>query len=193
MSTLKERQNQLREDAILEATHILLAEQGYVAFNMDELANRVGISKATLYQHFPTKDELIIRVMLRGMKEGEATVRELSPSLSPLEMIEQVLRYSIHKRINIAISRFAVPPHLREDPRIKQHMQDLAEWLASLVEMGKTAGTIRRELSTPAVVGMFFSISFIPAYQDLLINKVVSPEELSETLVTTFLKGIASR
>jgi hypothetical protein len=72
-------------------------------------------------------------------------------------------------------------------------MQDLAEWLASLVEMGKTAGTIRRELSTPAVVGMFFSISFIPAYQDLLINKVVSPEELSETLVTTFLKGIASR
>ena len=50
--SLKERQWKLREDAILDAVAELLSTKGYNAMTMDDIANLVGISKATLYLHF---------------------------------------------------------------------------------------------------------------------------------------------
>lgn len=46
--SLKERQWKLREDAVLDAASELMLDKGYNAMTMDDIANHVGISKATL-------------------------------------------------------------------------------------------------------------------------------------------------
>jgi AcrR family transcriptional regulator len=46
------------ERAILEATTQLLAESGFVALTMEEVALRAGVSKATIYRRWPTKGTL---------------------------------------------------------------------------------------------------------------------------------------
>ena len=47
----KEIERQRREEDILHVAERLLLERGYGNLNMDELADAVGISKPTLYQH----------------------------------------------------------------------------------------------------------------------------------------------
>ncbi|CAM4076026.1 TetR/AcrR family transcriptional regulator [Paracidovorax anthurii] len=54
---------QARRDAILEAAVALFEEVGYEAASMNELAKRVGGSKATLYGYFPSKEQLLVAVV----------------------------------------------------------------------------------------------------------------------------------
>ena len=63
--SLKERQRKLREDAILDGAATLMDTKGFTAMTMDDVANEVGISKATLYQHFPSKGDLAVNVAVR--------------------------------------------------------------------------------------------------------------------------------
>ena len=72
--SLKERQHQVREDAILDTAYRLLIEQNYDGLNMDDLAHQVGVAKATLYQHFPSKGDVIVGVLLRMIAQVEAQV-----------------------------------------------------------------------------------------------------------------------
>ena len=192
MGNLKERQQQLRREAILEAAQHLLEQQGYASFNMDELASQVGISKATLYQDFSSKDELAVQVVLQRMKEGEATLRDVAASLPPIEKLERILRFSIQKRIHMAVTRFVLPPHLREEPLIVERRTRAIEGLTMTIEAAKADGSIRKELPTSVIICMFFSF-FSPNNEELLRDEVVTPEELSEALVSIFMNGICSK
>jgi AcrR family transcriptional regulator len=57
----REQRRQAREHVILEAAQELMEEHGYDAMTMDDLAARAGITKPTLYQHFPSKEEIAVR------------------------------------------------------------------------------------------------------------------------------------
>ena len=48
----QQKQWDQREDVILAALETLSAARGFSQVTMDDLADAVGISKATLYQHF---------------------------------------------------------------------------------------------------------------------------------------------
>src|SRR6202161_326668 len=45
--------------AILEAANEILEARGFVDLTMDEVAQRAGVSKATIYRHWPTKGTLV--------------------------------------------------------------------------------------------------------------------------------------
>lgn len=55
-------------DAILEATVDELQQQG-PNFHMDDLARRLRISKRTLYEHFPSKQEMIKEALISLMNQ----------------------------------------------------------------------------------------------------------------------------
>lgn len=46
--------------AILDAALELLAEVGPTGLSVEEVAARAGVSKATIYRRFPTKDDLVV-------------------------------------------------------------------------------------------------------------------------------------
>src|ERR687894_330345 len=49
--------------AILDAAAELFLAQGFASVSMDAVARRAGVSKATLYAHFPGKDALFAAVV----------------------------------------------------------------------------------------------------------------------------------
>ncbi|HLA43855.1 MAG TPA: TetR/AcrR family transcriptional regulator [Aggregatilineales bacterium] len=192
MTDLKAQQHQLRENVILETAHHYMMEQGFADMNMDALASRIGISKATLYQHFSSKEELAVRVILYSMRESEEHFKSLDASLPALERLEIVLRRGIEKRMKLWSLRTPVlPATIREDPRIYEQYRKLAYAVAELVDAAKADGSVRTTLSTPVVVRMYSSF-FTILYQDLIHDNIVSPEELGESLVSIFLNGIRS-
>ncbi|MGI9424535.1 MAG: TetR/AcrR family transcriptional regulator [Hyphomicrobiaceae bacterium] len=61
-------------DRILEEGFCLLAERGYNAVSFADLAKVVGIKKATVHHHFPTKEDLVARVMAKFTEEHTAAL-----------------------------------------------------------------------------------------------------------------------
>jgi AcrR family transcriptional regulator len=68
-------------ERILEAASDLFTEQGYDATSLREIADRLGFTKAALYYHFQSKDE-ILRALL---EPADAMVRELVERLEAAE------------------------------------------------------------------------------------------------------------
>tara|TARA_R110000850_G_scaffold97425_2_gene203210 strand:+ start:3320 stop:4048 length:729 start_codon:yes stop_codon:yes gene_type:complete len=58
----KKRALREREQLILEHADDLLRLNGYLGLNLDELANRIEYSKATIYNHFKSKEDLVLGV-----------------------------------------------------------------------------------------------------------------------------------
>ncbi len=67
--TRKEREFQAREELILTHARRLLIDKGFQAWNMDQLAEAVEYSKGTLYQHFTSKEDLVLSVATASLKQ----------------------------------------------------------------------------------------------------------------------------
>src|SRR5215218_448839 len=73
-------------DRILETSYELFSRRGVQAVGIDELIARAGVAKATLYRHFPSKDDLVLAFLrlreerwTRGWVEREARQRAADP------------------------------------------------------------------------------------------------------------------
>ena len=62
-------------DAIIAAARPVFAEHGLGA-PLDEIARRAGVGNATLYRHFPTREELVQAALLAPMAEYLAAAEE---------------------------------------------------------------------------------------------------------------------
>ena len=58
----KERARREREKLIVEHADDLLRFHGYLGLNLDELAERIEYSKATIYNHYCSKEDLVLAV-----------------------------------------------------------------------------------------------------------------------------------
>jgi AcrR family transcriptional regulator len=73
-------------DRILDTSYELFSRHGVRAVGVDELIERAGVAKATLYRHFPSKDDLVVAFLerreqrwTRDWVEAEATRRASDP------------------------------------------------------------------------------------------------------------------
>src|SRR4029077_6615640 len=64
-----------RRRQLLGAAREVFVAQGYHAPAMDEIAERAGVSKPVLYQHFPGKLDLYLALLDEGVDALAATVR----------------------------------------------------------------------------------------------------------------------
>ncbi len=80
-----------RKDAILDEATRLFAERGYAACSMADLAECVGLRKASLFHHFPSKDDLYGAVLERLMRSLSDTITaSISPGGSYQEQLDRM-------------------------------------------------------------------------------------------------------
>ena len=78
-----------RKNEIIKATLELAAENGLGTVSMQQIASKVGITKASLYNHFSSRDEIVeeMYVVLRDMSKKKAAAggidyEKLGPNIS---------------------------------------------------------------------------------------------------------------
>jgi len=77
-----------RRRAILDVAASMFAELGYERVSMAAIAARTGRSKATLYNHFESKEALFAAVMVEAMEErGQRMLALLDPSDEDLRTV----------------------------------------------------------------------------------------------------------
>jgi AcrR family transcriptional regulator len=81
---------------IVEAAKSLHADQGILGTNYEAIAQRAGVSQATVYRHFPTLDDLI-PACARSIHVLQPATPQLVESIfyglsDPLERLERLIR-----------------------------------------------------------------------------------------------------
>ncbi|MCS6835745.1 MAG: TetR/AcrR family transcriptional regulator [Anaerolineae bacterium] len=166
--SFKEREWQRREQEILAEAARLIREQGFVNLKMDELAEVVGISKPTLYQHFKSKDDLIAHVMVRGLQELYSHADSLA-QLSPLEQLQGILRMMLIKRYQPDSMLQGVNQEVfvainNQHPQFIEQREAVNQRVQTLVVQAQAQGQIDPVLSPELVAGLLFMLMGLPQY-----------------------------
>jgi AcrR family transcriptional regulator len=91
-STLRQRRKDARPSELLDAALELFVEKGFAAARAEEVAQRAGVSKGTLYLYYPSKEELFKAVIVRNLtsriadtaQQVQAWDGEMAPLLQSL-------------------------------------------------------------------------------------------------------------
>ena len=82
--TLRER----RREQILERASVVFAKLGYPNTDVQDIADPLGISKGTIYRYFPTKEQLFLATVERGVRRLDAAMdRVLQTVADPVERL----------------------------------------------------------------------------------------------------------
>jgi AcrR family transcriptional regulator len=86
---------------ILRAAADLFRERGYQASTVDQIAARLGMSKASLYTHFRAKEEMLAAISRETI---EAFIRDLSLALASRLGAEDKLRTVVRQHVQFVIA-----------------------------------------------------------------------------------------
>ena len=86
----------LREESILQAAAACFGEQGYRATTLEAVAERLGISRVTLYRYCPSKEELLTRVFERTIAIFQRSLRQIcAQEVPPEEKLRQIIHHQV--------------------------------------------------------------------------------------------------
>lgn len=139
---------------ILDIGERLLLERGYAGFSYQDIAEAVGIRKASIHHHFPAKEDLgraiIERTRLR-LNDGRGPVAENAEQAK--KQFERFLRF--FERLTEDGSRlciggrlsadFAVLPDPVRDP-FRAFLNEHGAWLEELCRVGQKTGAFKTDL-----------------------------------------------
>jgi AcrR family transcriptional regulator len=116
-----------RADVIVEAAGRLFFAPGFARVSMDDLARRLGMSKKTIYRHFPDKRTLLTAVLDRQFAAVERTLPAAAEDVHGQPFDLQVQRFLIaagSELGRIAAAQFAA---WRGDPMLREYVEQRVE------------------------------------------------------------------
>ncbi len=137
---------------ILTCARALIVAGGYNGFSYADIANVVGIRKASIHHHFPNKVDLVQALVLQHRKATEEGIGNLEHAIAdPLEQLRAYIQYW-EKCIGDLSAPFCVCALLAgELPilpevvalEVRSYFRFLSAWMASVLERGMEQGAIR--------------------------------------------------
>jgi AcrR family transcriptional regulator len=194
--SFKQQQLIVRENAIVDATNNLLAKKGFDLMTMDEVAAEVGIAKASLYKHFPSKDALAAAAMIRLLENTLAFVRGMAADRAPIDQLKGVLQWALEIRMKGGLPTLpAENTSLREallnNTRYITRLMDLNELMGELIERARADGKIRKDLPTEVVLFTIYARSCDPTLDYLRSNEQYKSEQVINFLLSTCFDGLS--
>ncbi len=183
-----------RKEVILKASAKLFREKGYKAASMRDLAVKVGVEAASLYNHIRSKAELlhdicfnVANVFFEHINMVEAT------NATPIEKLETLLRFHIQQMINDFEEVYVSDREWRylDDPYLSNFQNQRRSYrkrFASIIQSGIEQGQINKIDASTAVLVILHAISGIDSWHRS--THKVSGEELEENIVTILIEGL---
>ncbi|MGE0597960.1 MAG: TetR/AcrR family transcriptional regulator [Dehalococcoidia bacterium] len=135
-------------DGIVAAAAEIFGQRGFGASSVDEVAQQAGVTKATVYYHFSSKEELYaaVRVALLEQSTAQASesVQSYSDPLSALvHLVELTISLTLDRSRKYMFFHEIVPISNEVRSAIGRAQRDYAVLLEQAVESGQKAGVIR--------------------------------------------------
>lgn len=196
MTAARRRTREEREPQILAAARELLETRGLVGTSVAEVAARVGVSEATVFNYFPTRRDLMFRVISDWMTP---VIDRLETDLHRIEGVRARLGFLVERHFR---DMAAVPGMHRliyrelhwEDyygttlHALNQRYSGLIVWI---VNEGKRGGTLVDEADPELVRDMIFGALHHIGWRTLMNDRSLDIVAATDGIVDQILRGIA--
>lgn len=187
-----------RQAQILEAAARIFCEKGFDKASMGDIADAMGLTKAGLYHHIGSKEELLFEIMSYGMDLFEQKVLNRVMSIAdPLERLRAALRGHVllvirdrPKEVTVILHESnALKGRYRDriNTRKKRYIRFLEKTFRELVK----SGVARRVDPSVAAFAMLGMINWI--YQWYRPGGRLDENALADALGDVLLGGILAR
>jgi AcrR family transcriptional regulator len=131
-----------RKERIIEAVADLIGERGYAGVSMSDIGERVGISGAAIYRHFPNKSRLLVAVFDRSIDElledeKQSRARFEDPEKALVDLVARQIDFVVDQR-EFARVYHGEADQLPEQDRLRLRRKQRAyldEWETTLREL----------------------------------------------------------
>jgi AcrR family transcriptional regulator len=191
---------QAREDAIVAAVNRLLAEKGFEAMTVDEVAADVGIAKASLYKHFPSKEELAAAAMVRVLHRARAyldsdAVRAL-PKAS--DRLRAITRWAMQLQLagempSLPAQNSTLRTALLQHREYLDSLSDVSERIGETIVQAQRDGDIDPRLPPEVVLYTLYARACDPVVSLLKSTGQYDDERIVEIVLSTCFDGLNTR
>lgn len=137
------------KDRILATAAELFAQRGFSSASLQDVADRLGITKAALYYHFDSKDEILLTVLRPYLEAADEFLDRHSADQDPHRLLTEYLDLLLEYRT--ALDVIAFDRSVLNHPEIGEisHTQTLR--LRKL--LAGEAASMEREIAASAALG----------------------------------------
>jgi len=149
-----------RRAQLLEAAQTVFVEYGYHAAGMDEIADRAGVSKPVLYQHFPGKLDLYLALLDAACDQVIDAVAQALRSTSDNEerVVATMKAYLAFVSENGGAYRLVFESDLGQEDQVEERVRNVemvsAKAVSDLVAGDTGLSEVEAGLIATGVVGM---------------------------------------
>jgi AcrR family transcriptional regulator len=181
------------EEVLQSAANIFFAK-GFHATSIEDVARDVGMLKGSLYYYIKSKDDLLFRLLLAGIEDGDAYIaKQIDPAGEPVEQLERAIRaqidYIIQNRVpfGLFLHEFDSLSGKRQHKLISV-MSRYNSRFVELVRRGQEQGKLMAGEPWLVVNGILGMCNWLYRWYDT--DQISDPEQVKQVFLRMILQGI---
>jgi len=179
---------------LASARHHFLAH-GFKNVTMDDLAAEMGMSKKTLYAHFPSKSALIKSVLTQKLDEADAELESVVSENSgdfvgALHQLTALLQKHTEEAQPVFVRDLSREEQALADYLISRRRIIVEKTFVKLLACGRDAGHIRDDIPIEFLIEVLLAILETIAVPKRLARQDLSLSQCLNRILSTFLQGV---
>src|SRR5882672_4530620 len=188
-----------KRDAILRAAIDVFAERGYFNAQVADVARAAGVAAGTVYLYFESKDDLLVSIFERSMRDGLASGRAAVADLrDPRERLLRLARGHLARLGQDRNLAIVFQVELRQSTKFMERfsatlLRDYLGLIREAIADGQREGVFRADVKATAMAKMLFGALDEMATNWILSRRRYSLEADADIVVDLFINGAQAR
>jgi len=188
-----------KRHAILRAAIDTFAERGYFNAQVADVARAAGVAAGTVYLYFKSKDDLLVSIFERSMREGLTDSRAAVADLAdPPERLRWLARGHLARLGNDRNLAIVFQVELRQSTKFMERfsstlLRDYLDLIRQAIADGQREGLFRADIKPTSAAKMLFGALDEMATNWILSRRRYSLEADADEVVDLFINGARAR
>lgn len=194
----RELEKEARKKDIIDAAARLFSEKDFHDVKVEEIAERVGLSKGTIYLYFDNKENLFFSIIIERAKALYEQLEEASRCDADFQVclhrfVSTYLGFfrtheAVFKIIHSEKTRLDVETHYKMHDYLSGVLESLFKVVTELMQNGQNAGVLRpdnpRKLST-----ILIALLNVYTFQRIILGERIKQDKEVHEVMDYFLNG----
>ena len=189
------RQRLLKREAVLRTAAQLFNEKGYAASTLDEVAERLGVSKPTVYYYVDSKDAILLECVRTGLEMLQRAIREVDARgghaidklMAAMRAYVDIVTQDFGMCV-IRVGEESLPPEARQ--KVRRMKAGLDAEFRELIRLGIAEGSIAPCDPKIAAFTLAGALSWIGRWYQP--GGELDPEAIADQCIRLLIQGLGA-
>ena len=188
-----------KREAILKAATQVFARRGFFQSQVADVARAAGVAAGTVYLYFRSKDDLLVSLFERTMREAIAEGRAALEGVDdPHERLTRLARLHLERLGRDRDLAVVFQVELRQSTKFMEqfsstHLRDYLGLIRDALADGQATGQFRRDVNPTVAAKLLFGALDEMATNWMLSRRRYSLAAQADTIVDLFINGVGAR